>query len=228
MGNIIDRGQLEVVCSGNKPPPAGLDLFAESGGMSEGFSRAGLDVVCASDSWDVAVDAEAGLIDRDVAVGIMGSVLKKDWMSFAESNVFFILKAYANEWYEIHLCDNLDTSGMQWTEADLFQVYAVRDAALRLLVDAGMNRWLAPSILDDAMKYAIRRAEDDAFIQKYGQAEYEMSLRGDVNTKEEHVPFSHWEIPGNGYVDYEPTEDELDVYHQEMEARLRRSAGECL
>ena len=32
------------------------DLFADCGGMSTGFEMTGLDVVCASDSWDVAAD----------------------------------------------------------------------------------------------------------------------------------------------------------------------------
>lgn len=33
MRNIIDRGQLEVVCSGNKPPLPVLDLFAKAVGV---------------------------------------------------------------------------------------------------------------------------------------------------------------------------------------------------
>lgn len=37
-------------------PHAVLDLFAGCGGMSEGFRMAGLDVVCASDSWPVAAE----------------------------------------------------------------------------------------------------------------------------------------------------------------------------
>ena len=37
-------------------PHAVLDLFAGCGGMSEGFEMAGLDVACASDSWDVAAE----------------------------------------------------------------------------------------------------------------------------------------------------------------------------
>ncbi len=33
-----------------------LDLFSGCGGMSEGFRMAGLDVICASDSWDEAAE----------------------------------------------------------------------------------------------------------------------------------------------------------------------------
>lgn len=40
----------------NKHTLAVLDLFAGCGGMSTGFEMAGLDVVCASDSWDVAAE----------------------------------------------------------------------------------------------------------------------------------------------------------------------------
>ena len=40
----------------NKHTLAVLDLFAGCGGMSTGFEGAGLDVVCASDSWDVAAE----------------------------------------------------------------------------------------------------------------------------------------------------------------------------
>ena len=43
-------------CAIFKSPPAVLELFAGCGGMSTGFSMAGLDVVCASDSWDVAAE----------------------------------------------------------------------------------------------------------------------------------------------------------------------------
>lgn len=40
----------------NKPPHTVLELFAGCGGMSTGFEMAGLNVVCASDSWDVAAE----------------------------------------------------------------------------------------------------------------------------------------------------------------------------
>lgn len=38
------------------PPHTVLELFSGCGGMSEGFRMAGLDVVCASDNWDVAAE----------------------------------------------------------------------------------------------------------------------------------------------------------------------------
>ena len=38
------------------PPHTVLELFSGCGGMSEGFRMAGLDVVCASDCWDVAAE----------------------------------------------------------------------------------------------------------------------------------------------------------------------------
>lgn len=56
MKYIIDRVQLDVGCPENNPPPTVLELFAGAGGMSTGFSMAGLDVVCASDSWDAAAE----------------------------------------------------------------------------------------------------------------------------------------------------------------------------
>lgn len=56
MRNIIDRVQLGVGCSENKHLPAVLELFAGCGGLSTGLKMAGLDVVCASDSWDVAAE----------------------------------------------------------------------------------------------------------------------------------------------------------------------------
>ena len=37
-------------------PHTVLELFAGAGGMSTGLKMAGLDVVCASDSWDVAAE----------------------------------------------------------------------------------------------------------------------------------------------------------------------------
>lgn len=56
MGNITDRVQLGDSCSQHKPPPTVLDLFAGFGGNSTGFEMAGLNVVCARDSWDVTAE----------------------------------------------------------------------------------------------------------------------------------------------------------------------------
>ena len=56
MRNNINRDQLGVGRPKNKTPHTALELFAGCGGMSEGFRMAGLDVVCASDSWPVAAE----------------------------------------------------------------------------------------------------------------------------------------------------------------------------